>query len=70
LSRDLYDGKTGKKVENEILKMDWDGNIVQTIKLSVTLAASFCVENDHTLYFIVQNIVDDEEEYLILSYHF
>ena len=70
LSRDLYDGKTGKKVENEILKMDWDGNIVQTIKLSVTLAASFCVENDHTLYLIVQNIVDDEEEYLILSYHF
>ena len=50
--------------------MDWDGNIVQTIKLSVTLAASFCVENDQTLYLIVQNIVDDEEEYLILSYHF
>lgn len=68
LCRVLTEGSTGNSKQNQIVKMDWEGNIAAIFDLEALLTGGFCVDNEGALYGITSGIVDDEEVYWILKY--
>lgn len=69
--RDLVDEKKSDKFECQIIKLDWDGNLVSIYQIKENLKYGFCVnENNNTLYCISQIIdsLTNNEYYDIVSY--
>lgn len=68
LYRCLTDGVTRQVKKSQLVKLDWEGNIVKSIELDRPLTSGFCVEDDTIAYCIVRDIKDDQEMYRLVRY--
>lgn len=70
LRRVLTNGKTHKGEKMQVIKMDWDGNIITIYRLGDLMVGGFTVdEENETMIGIVQTVNEDIEEfYNIVSY--
>lgn len=68
LHRALKDGVTRDSKQSQIVKMDWEGRVLDIYDLDVKLGGGFCVDEDGKLYGLIHDVVDDEEVFLLLVF--
>ena len=68
LYRCLTDSRTRQIERSQLLRLDWEGNLIDTIELDRPLWGGFCVEHDTTAYCIVKDIHHDEEVFRLVRY--
>ena len=68
LRRTLNEGATGEGKQSQIMKMDWEGRVMDIYDLDVVPNGGFCVDEDGKQYAIAHDIVEDEEVFLLLAF--
>lgn len=68
LHRTWREGAIGESKQGQVVKMDWEGRVVDIYDLDVKLGGGICVDEDGKLYAITHDIVEDEEVFLLLAF--